>query len=238
MHSKSKKTYRSSSNSKTLKNRAHVCNLGIKGTMKPCCNRKINGHQCHIHPKLLDHTKRLTRRDAILMTEEHDNYKNAEKKLFGHNVLQHSKSDINKILRKDGIDAIKQNLNDLKNIIKMREDWLKKWYIPPTPKTDCYTCDANARNHNIRIDILNQCLDDYNSAILKEGSFGRRTRSKRKKNNNTRKSNFTYKKNNNTRKSNFTYKKKQQHQKKAILLTKKNNNTEARRQYSSYDKKK
>ena len=183
MPSKSRKTYRSSSNNKTLKNRAPVCNLGIKGTMKPCCNREMNGHQCHINPKLLDHTKRLTRRDAILMTEEHDNYKNAEKKLFGYNVLQHSKSDINNILRKEGIDAIKQNLNDLKNITKMREDWLKKWYIPPTPKTDCYTCDANARNHNMRIDILKQCMNDYNSVINyheRKTSVSSRTRSKSK----------------------------------------------------------
>jgi hypothetical protein len=207
---KSSKTYRSPSK-KTLKNRARVCNLGINGTMKPCCDREMNGHQCHINPELLDHTKRLTRRDTILMTKEHDNYKNAEKRLFGSNVI-HSKKYINEILEEeDGIDTIKQNRNVLENIIKMREDWLKKWYIPPTPKTDCYTCDANARNHNIRIDILNQCLDDYNSAILKEGPSSRRTRSKR------RKSNFTYKKNNNTRKSNNTKKKqfylqkKQQH---------------------------
>jgi len=218
---KSSKRYPSN---KTLKNRARVCNLGINGTMKPCCDREMNGHQCHINPKLLDDTKTLAHKYTNLMAREHDNYKNAEKRLFGSNVI-HSKKYINEILEEeDGIDTIKQNRNVLKNIIKMREDWLKKWYIPPTPKTDCYTCDANARNHNIRIDILNQCLDDYNSAILKEGSFGRRTRSKRKKSNNTKKSNFTYKKNNNTKKSNFTYKK--------------NNNAEARRQYSSYDKKK
>ena len=65
----------------------------------------------------------------------------------------------------------------------MRGDWLKKWYIPPTPKTDCYTCDANARNHNVRIDILKQCMNDYNSVIKyheRKTSVSSRTRSKSK----------------------------------------------------------
>jgi len=99
------------------------------------------------------------------MAKEHDAYKDAETKLLGSSGLQPSKHDISRRLALHGLDTIKDERANLYNIIQMRTDWLNKWYIPPSPRSDCYTCDANARNHNIRIVILKQSLDDYDKII-------------------------------------------------------------------------
>jgi len=150
---------------KTFKNPTKVCDLGINGTMKPCCNKDTSGHQCHIKPDLLDHTKRLTRSDSVKMTKEHDDYKDIETKLLGSSGLAPSKYDISRRFNLRGLDVIKNERDNLNNIIQMRIDWLNKWYVPPSSLSDCYTCDANARNHNARIEILKQSLEDYNKAI-------------------------------------------------------------------------
>jgi len=135
--------------------------------MKPCCDKDKSGQQCHIKPALLNHTKRLTRNDSNQMAKEHDAYKYAETKLFGSSGLQPSAYDISRRLALHGLDTIKDERAKLYNIIQMRTDWLNKWYVPPTTKSDCYTCDANARNHNMRIVLLKRSLDDYDK-ITKE----------------------------------------------------------------------
>ena len=170
---------------KTVKNEKKVCNLGIKGTMKPCCDKDKNGDQCHIKPILLDkYTKRLPFRDSALMSNEHDAYKKAEEKLFGSNTKNLSKKEINKRYNDNGLTSIKKERDNLKIIIKMRSDWLKKWYISPSLKTDCYSCDAHARNHIFRIEILNTFLDNYNNIIMEKNiarqSVRSRTSSSRK----------------------------------------------------------
>jgi hypothetical protein len=156
------------SKNKTVKNNAKVCDLGINGTMKPCCDKFKSGYDCHLKPSLLDHTKRLTRSDTLKMTQEHDNYKDIEEKLLGSSGLSPLKYEISRKIELKGLYAVKKERDLLKKSIKMREDWLKKWYIAPSKKVDCFTCDANARNHNARILILNQGLDNYNESILKQ----------------------------------------------------------------------
>jgi hypothetical protein len=59
----------------TAKNQTKICNLGVNGTMRPCCDKNIHGEQCHIKPALLDHRKRLTRGDTKQMESEYDSYK-------------------------------------------------------------------------------------------------------------------------------------------------------------------
>ena len=175
------------------KNVKKVCNLGIKGTMKPCCDKDINGNQCHIKPTLLDkYTKRLSLRDSALMSNEHEAYKKAEGNLFGYNTNNLSKNDIYKRYDDNGLSSIKKERDNLKKIIKMRSDWLKKWYISPSLKIDCYSCDANARNHIYRIKILNNILDTYNDIIMEKNiasqSVRSRTRSSRTRSSRTRSS--------------------------------------------------
>jgi len=155
----------STDKNRTLKNPIKVCNLGINGTMKPCCNRDKSGDQCHIKPALLGHTKRLTRSDSLKMMKEHDAYKDSETELFGSSGLVPSKYDISNRFKSRGLDVIKNERDKLKNIIQMRTNWLNKWYVPPSSLSDCYTCDANARNHNVRIEILKQSLIDYDKII-------------------------------------------------------------------------
>jgi len=172
------------------KNASLICNLGTKGTMKPCCDRVKNGNQCHIKPSLLDkYTKRLPLRDSVLMSNEHDAYKKAEEKLFGYNTKNLSKNDIIKRYNDDGLTSIKKEHDDLKNIIKMRSDWLEKWYISPSLKTDCYSCDANARNHIFRIEILKNILATYDDIITEKNivrqSVRNRIRSIRPRSNRT-----------------------------------------------------
>jgi hypothetical protein len=167
----------SASNRKTVKNHTKVCNLGINGTMKPCCDKEISGNQCDIKPHLIESTNRLT----IKMTKEHNDYKDEEKKILGSDGLAPTKYDIYRRLSLRGLGVIKSERDRLKKIIKMRSDWLNKWYVPPSPTSNCYSCDANARNHNIRIEILKKSLDDYNEIILKnekkKTSVSSRTRS-------------------------------------------------------------
>ena len=175
------------------KNEKKVCNLGIKGTMKPCCDKDINGNQCHIKPTLLDkYTKRLPLRDSALMSNEHEAYKKAEGNLFGYNTNNLSKNDIYKRYDDNGLSSIKKERDNLKKIIKMRSVWLKKWYISPSLKIDCYSCDANARNHIYRIEILNNILDTYNDIIMEKNilrqSVKSRTRSSRTRSSRTRSS--------------------------------------------------
>ena len=151
------------------KNASLICDLGTKGTMKPCCDRVKNGNQCHIKPSLLDkYTKRLPLRDSLLMSNEHDAYKKAEEKLFGYNTKNLSKNDIIKRYNDGGLSTIIKEHDNLKNIIKMRSDWLEKWYISPSLKTDCYSCDANARNHIYRIEILKNILATYDDIITEK----------------------------------------------------------------------
>ena len=183
--------YKSTPINKTVKNEKKVCNLGIKGTMKPCCDKDKNGNQCHIKPNLLDkYTKRLPLRDSALISNEHEAYKKAEEKLFGYNTKNLSKNDINKRYNDNGLVSIKKERDNLKKIIKMRSDWLKKWYISPSLKMDCYSCDAHARNHIFRIEILNNILDTYNDIIMEKNiarqSVRSRTRSNRTRSNRTR----------------------------------------------------
>jgi hypothetical protein len=142
-----------------------VCDLGINGTIKPCCVKDTKNHECHIKPSLLDHTKRLTRSNSLQMTKEHDAYKKIEMKILGVSGMAPSKYDISRRYRLKGLAAVKNEQDGLKEVIKMRKNWLKKWYIPPSPRKDCYSCDANSRNHNARIDILTQSIDDYENVI-------------------------------------------------------------------------
>ena len=167
---------------KTQKNKVlKICNLGIKGTMKPCCNKDKDGIQCHVKPIFLDvFTKRLTRNNSIQMSKEHDDYKKEERKLFGPTDNQPTRLEISRKINTNGINEVKKERTNLANIIKMRKDWLHKWYIPPTIHTDCYSCDANARNHSIRISILEDCLKNYDDEIAKNErtiSVSSRTRS-------------------------------------------------------------
>ena len=142
-----------------------VCDLGTNGTIKPCCVKDTKNHECHIKPSLLDHTKRLTRSNSLQMTKEHDAYKKIEMKILGVSGMAPSKYDISRRYRLKGLAAVKNEQDGLNDVIKMRKNWLKKWYIPPSPRKDCYSCDANSRNHNARIDILTQSIDDYENVI-------------------------------------------------------------------------
>jgi len=154
---------------KTQKNKLlKICDLGIKGTMKPCCDKDKDGIQCHVKPIFLDIvTKRLTRNNSIQMTKEHDDYKEKEQKLFGSIENQMTCLDISRKINTKGINEVKKIRSDLANIIKMRRDWLTKWYVLPTSQSNCYVCDANARNHNGMIIELQKCLDRYDDAIEK-----------------------------------------------------------------------
>jgi hypothetical protein len=224
----------STSKNKTVKNRTQVCNLGINGTMKPCCDKDTSGHQCHVKPNLLDQTKRLTRNDSMKMSNEHDEYKEEETKLLGSSGLMPSKYDIARRYTLHGLDAIKNERYNFKRIIKMRTDWLKKWYVPPSPSSDCYTCDANARNHNVRIDILTRSLDDYNEFILKnekKNSVSSRTRSNVVTSKQRPRLNLTRKK-----KESYRVDSVERRQKLAAMLTKKKESQDRRKK--SYSMKK
>lgn len=189
------------SKNQTAKNQTKVCNLGIHGTTRPCCNKTVSGEQCHIKPSLLDHRKRMSRGDTIEMAKEHDAYKEAENNIMGTDGSSPTKYDIARRINVIGLDAVKDERDCLKNIINMRTEWLKKWYVQPTPSSDCYTCDANARNHNVRIEILNKSLEDYNELILRnenKTALSNRTRSNSKSKRRT-KMNLTRKKDNSYR---------------------------------------
>jgi hypothetical protein len=171
----------STSKNKTVKNVTKVCNLGVIGTMKPCCNKDKDGIFCHVKPKLLDNTKSLTRSKSKQMSDEHDAYKYEETKLFSSGDVMPTKYDIHRQIISEGLDVVKYDRDRLKKIIKMRTNWLKDWYMEPISGVDCYTCDANARNHNVRIEILKKSLVDYNESINKnekKTSVSSRTRSK------------------------------------------------------------
>jgi hypothetical protein len=232
-NNKTEKNKKKIKNNKTEKNKKKVCDLGINGTAKPCCDKHLNGSECHIKPSLLDNTKRLTRNDTIKIMKEHDDYKYEEAKMFGSGDIVPSKFDISRRFTLHGLDVLKKERDRLKNIIKMRKDWLEKWYVPPSPRSDCYTCDANARNHNVRIEILNKCLDDYNEIILnkeKKTSVSSRTRS-----------NLTHKqrpKLNLTRKSNiYRVDSVARRQKLAAMLAKKKEKIDRRKKISDMKKK-
>jgi hypothetical protein len=86
--------------------------------------------------------------------------------LFGSGGSVPTKNDISGKYILHGLDVIKNERDSLKNVIMMRSNWLKKWYVPPSRSSDCYTCDAHAKNHNAHIKKLNQGLDNYNEVIL------------------------------------------------------------------------
>ena len=142
------------------------CKLGIHKTIKPCCNRYINGSQCHVNPNFLDaNTGKLTPSNSLQMEKEHKRYKRKEKKLFGDTNNQPTRAEITRKLNAQGINEIINERNSLQLIINMRKKWLKKWYIPPSDESDCYACDANSRNHSLRITILEDCLKNYDDVI-------------------------------------------------------------------------
>ena len=150
--------------------------------MKPCCDKNKDGAQCHISGTYLDSTGRITDSNSSLLKKEYNDYKTKEKYLFGSSGIQPSKNEILKKFKKNGIETIIDERNQLKDIVKMRSDWLKKWYKSPSVNPDCYFCDANARNHSVRISILKDCIKDYNDIIAKNErnmSVSSRTRSAR-----------------------------------------------------------
>ena len=99
------------------------------------------------------------------MEEEHKRYKRKEKKLFGNTNNQPTRAEITRKLNAQGINEIINERNSLQLIINMRKKWLKKWYILPSDDSDCYACDANSRNHSLRITILEDCLKNYDDVI-------------------------------------------------------------------------
>jgi len=210
-------TYRRNSmpsqQNKTKKNeKAKLCNVGINGTKKPCCDKNKDGAQCHIRSVYLDSKKRLTRSNSLLLEKEHHDYKMKEKDLFGSSGIIPSKNEISKKLLKKGIKTIIDERNQFKDIVKMRSDWLKKWYIQPINNIDCYVCDANARNHSMRITILKECIKDYDDIIAeneRNRSVSSRTRSARSVTNSRMSSlrpklNITRKKDNHTKVDSIT----------------------------------
>ena len=117
-----------SQQNKTKKNqKPKLCNIGINGTMKPCCDKNKDGAQCHISGTYLDSTGRITDSNSSLLKKEYNDYKTKEKYLFGSSGIQPSKNEILKKFKKNGIETIIDERNQLKDIVKMRSDWLKKW---------------------------------------------------------------------------------------------------------------
>ena len=159
---------------KTQKNKvSQMCDLGNNKRVNPCCK---GGPNCHVKPEFfVPNTRIMTRSASNSMNTEHNNYKTLEKNIFGHNIRKITCVDaatIKQNITDKGIDLVKQDRAELARLIKMRTDWLDKWYIPPTGNVNCYTCDANARNHTKRIDNLKICLRIYNSVI---GEYEKKT---------------------------------------------------------------
>lgn len=151
---------------KTQKNKvSKMCDLG-NTMVHPCCT---GGRNCHVKPEFfVANTRTMTRSASKLMNKEHDNYKRLETKIFGRNLRIIPCVDaitIQGIIARDGIIPVKQDRAELARLIKMRTDWLDKWYLPPTATLNCYICDANATNHIMRINNLKKCLRIYDNVI-------------------------------------------------------------------------
>lgn len=151
---------------KTQKNKvSKMCNLG-NTLVHPCCT---GGRNCHVKPEFfVANTRTMTRSASKLMNKEHENYKRLETKIFGRNLRIIPCVDaitIQGIIARDGIIPVKQDRAELARLIKMRTDWLDKWYLPPTATLNCYICDANATNHIMRINNLKKCLRIYDNVI-------------------------------------------------------------------------
>ena len=63
-------------------------------------------------------------------------------------------------LKRYGMKRLEEDITTLNQIISARQEWLSDWY-----KRECYTCDANGRDHEGRIRQAERALNMYDDII-------------------------------------------------------------------------
>jgi hypothetical protein len=161
-------------NNKTVKKRNNSNDLG--GKCIPCCiNSPINKRQnnCHIKPnsdkETIDSGYREYKDREYRLSQSlyPDKHKSAIRpKDFGLNIPFGNSlvKVLDKRFKRDGIVGVNTDINELNKIITARKRWMERWYLKPdkkTPGVNCYTCDANGKDHERHIELLTDWLKEF-----------------------------------------------------------------------------